>query len=63
MCPVLSNKGKRTIYDAGLFGLIGDDEDEVGFLLVSLIFFSDFFPVTHYCTYSSHIGILETGIC
>ena len=31
MCPVLSNKGKRTIYDAGLFGLIGDDEDEVGF--------------------------------
>ncbi|KAI9082541.1 hypothetical protein K1719_035410 [Acacia pycnantha] len=25
---VLSNKGKRTIYDAGLFGLIGDDDDE-----------------------------------
>ncbi|KAK7396923.1 hypothetical protein VNO78_18086 [Psophocarpus tetragonolobus] len=25
---VLSNKGKRRIYDAGLFGLIGEDEDE-----------------------------------
>ncbi|XP_030948275.1 uncharacterized protein LOC115972209 isoform X2 [Quercus lobata] len=25
---VLSNKGKRTIYDAGLFGLLGDDDDE-----------------------------------
>ncbi|KAG4913720.1 hypothetical protein JHK82_054308 [Glycine max] len=31
---VLSNKGKRRIYDAGLFGLIGedDDEDEKGML-------------------------------
>lgn len=29
--PVLSNKGKRTIYDAGLFGLLGDDDDEVRF--------------------------------
>ncbi|RDY09589.1 DnaJ-like subfamily B member 6 [Mucuna pruriens] len=25
---VLSNKGKRRIYDAGLFGLIGEDDDE-----------------------------------
>ncbi|XP_024025880.1 dnaJ homolog subfamily B member 3 isoform X2 [Morus notabilis] len=25
---VLSDKRKRTIYDAGLFGFIGDDEDE-----------------------------------
>ncbi|KAK7337489.1 hypothetical protein VNO77_18066 [Canavalia gladiata] len=25
---VLSNKGKKMIYDAGLFGLIGEDEDE-----------------------------------
>ncbi|XP_028771123.1 dnaJ homolog subfamily B member 6 isoform X2 [Neltuma alba] len=24
---VLSNKGKRTIYDAGLFGFIGDDDE------------------------------------
>ncbi|ESW35144.1 hypothetical protein PHAVU_001G210400 [Phaseolus vulgaris] len=28
---VLSNTGKRRIYDAGLFGLIGEDDDE-GFL-------------------------------
>ncbi|KAI4349699.1 hypothetical protein L6164_010261 [Bauhinia variegata] len=25
---VLSNKEKRTIYDAGLFGLVGEDDDE-----------------------------------
>jgi len=30
---VLSNTGKRRIYDAGLFGLIGEDDDEVGFML------------------------------
>ncbi|XP_059440119.1 uncharacterized protein LOC132172607 isoform X1 [Corylus avellana] len=28
---VLSDKGKRTIYDAGLFGLLEDDDDE-GFI-------------------------------
>ncbi|KAL1350958.1 uncharacterized protein [Arachis hypogaea] len=26
---VLSNKGKRMIYDAGMFGFIGEDDDEV----------------------------------
>lgn len=28
---VLSDKGKRRIYDAGLFGLIAEDDDDVGF--------------------------------
>lgn len=26
---VLSDKGKRTVYDAGLFGLLGENDDEV----------------------------------
>ncbi|MED6135379.1 hypothetical protein PIB30_045884 [Stylosanthes scabra] len=26
--PVLSNKGKRVIYDAGMFGFIEEDDDE-----------------------------------
>ncbi|TYH65311.1 hypothetical protein ES332_D06G047300v1 [Gossypium tomentosum] len=29
---VLSDKGKRKIYDAGLLGLLADDDDEVRFL-------------------------------
>lgn len=40
---VLSDKGKRTVYDAGLFGLLGENDDEVSliwFLQPSKSFFS-----------------------
>lgn len=38
--PVLSDKGERTIYDAALFGLLGDDDDEVSFLFSFSLSFS-----------------------
>lgn len=47
---VLSDKGKRTVYDAGLFGLHGENDDEVSFIYllfsfstVSLFFLLVFF--------------------
>lgn len=35
---VLSDKSKRTVYDAGLFGLVGENDDEVSFLNYFLLF-------------------------
>ena len=72
--PVLSNKGKRTIYDAGLFGLLGDDDDEVSFffsidihihihkVFIWLIFF---LPYNFYSLsfWMLNYGFLATGIC
>lgn len=46
--PVLSNKGKRSIYDAGLISFLTDDDDEVShsvskhfFLGLQLIYKTD----------------------
>lgn len=32
---VLSDKRKRSVYDAGLFGFLGDDDDEVSIKIIS----------------------------
>lgn len=39
MFSVLSDKGKKRIYDAGMLGFLGDDDDEVSLFFKSCFFF------------------------
>lgn len=40
--PVLSDEGKRRVYDAGLLSLVADDEDEVSFIHAFIHFLTDY---------------------
>ena len=68
MFSVLSDKGKKRIYDAGMLGFLEDDDDEVSLFFKNHVFSSNVHLVLkkNILSYNMDaeltIGILETGV-
>lgn len=68
MFSVLSDKGKKRIYDAGMLGFLGDDDDKVSLFLNHVFSSNIHFVLENYFMYYNMdveltIGIWKQGFC